>query len=61
MVNLQDDTDDVHHSSADGKSFLTSDTGVRIPDGTHPSNYSKGKKCNDMHASTSDGIVSVNR
>ena len=47
-MNLQDDCDTSHKCEADGKSILTGDTGVCAPDGTHPSNYSVGKKPNDM-------------
>jgi hypothetical protein len=60
MINLQDDCDNSHHPQADSKSFLTGQTGESAPDGTHPSNYAKGKKCNDMSASKSDGIIGVN-
>lgn len=34
--------------------------GVGFPDGTHPSDYSKGKKANDMSASKSDGNLGYN-
>lgn len=60
MQNLQDDCDDSYRSSADGKSFLTGDTGTCAPDGTHPSNYAVGKKPNDMRASTSNGNIGGN-
>lgn len=48
MINLQDDCDTSHKPEADGKSILTDNTGVSAPDGTHPSDYSVGKKANDM-------------
>ncbi len=58
--NLQDDCDSSHKSVADGKSILTGQTGESAPDGTHPSNYSKGKVPNDMSSSKSNGNLGNN-
>lgn len=57
MTNLQEnDADSIHHQKADGTTFLCGDTCESAPDGTHPHNYSVGKKVNDMHASKPNGV-----
>jgi hypothetical protein len=64
MKNIADRNDgnyeEVGEGQANGKSTLNSEDGC-CPDGTHPSDYSVGKKPNDMHESESNGIVGVNR